>query len=319
MNKLKAWISAARLRTLPLSVSGIIVGSSMFNNGSINIDPSFEYKIGFGGKLLLFSETSIFWLAIATTLGLQILSNFANDYGDGVKGTDNEDRVGPQRALQSGAISRKEMFRGIVITAMVTLVLAIFLIYVSFGKAYFLYSVFFFILGIGAITAAIKYTIGDSAYGYKGFGDVFVFIFFGLVSVVGCYFLFTKELNLLVFLPAIAIGLLSTAVLNLNNMRDHDSDKKAGKNTLVVTLGIAKAKKYHYFLITGAMVSMLIFLFFTYIRYMNLLVLIAFIPLLIHLVKVVKTKNTKHLDPELKKVALSTFLLAILFSLGQIL
>ncbi|SEK41946.1 1,4-dihydroxy-2-naphthoate prenyltransferase [Aquimarina amphilecti] len=298
MTKLRAWISAARLRTLPLSISGIIVGSALAD--------------GFGMSI-------IFWLAIATTLGLQILSNFANDYGDGVKGTDNEDRVGPQRALQSGAISDKQMFVGIVITAIITLVLAILLIYVSFGKEYFFYSVFFFLLGIAAITAAIKYTMGNSAYGYRGLGDVFVFIFFGLVSVVGCYFLFTKNLNWLIFLPAIAIGLLSSAVLNLNNMRDHDSDKKSKKNTLVVKLGIAKAKKYHYFLILGAITSMLVFLSYTYSNYLNLLFLIAFIPLLIHLNKVIKTQDTKNLDPELKKVALSTFFLSILFSLSQIL
>ncbi|WP_405206477.1 1,4-dihydroxy-2-naphthoate octaprenyltransferase [Aquimarina sp. LLG6339-5] len=298
MTKFKAWISAARLRTLPLSLSGIIVGSALAG--------------GFGVSI-------IFWLAIATTLGLQILSNFANDYGDGVKGTDNEDRVGPQRALQSGAISDKEMFVGIVLTSIVTLFLAIFLIYASFGKEYFFYSVFFFLLGIAAIAAAIKYTMGNSAYGYRGLGDVFVFIFFGLVSVVGCYFLFTKDLNGLIFLPATAIGLLSSAVLNLNNMRDHDSDKKSKKNTLVVKLGIAKAKMYHYFLILGAIFSMLIYLIYTYKNYFNLLFLIVLIPLLVHLNKVIKTKDTKNLDPELKKVALSTFFLSILFSLGQIL
>ncbi|WP_299253255.1 1,4-dihydroxy-2-naphthoate octaprenyltransferase [uncultured Aquimarina sp.] len=320
MIKFKAWISAARLRTLPLSISGIIVGSSIgvrfLYEDVLKFVETKNHLICLSGPN--FFDKSIFWLAIATTLGLQILSNFANDYGDGVKGTDNEDRVGPQRALQSGAISKKEMFRGIVITAMITLILAILLIYVSFGKEYFLYSVFFFLLGLAAIIAAIKYTMGNTAYGYRGLGDVFVFLFFGLVSVVGCYFLFTKNLNWLVFLPATTIGLLSAAVLNLNNMRDHDSDKKAGKNTVVVKMGLLKARKYHYFLVIGAMLSMLIFSFFTYEYYTNLLFLIAFIPLLIHLNKVAKTKNAVNLDPELKKVALSTFLLAVLFSLGQI-
>ncbi|WP_299436153.1 1,4-dihydroxy-2-naphthoate octaprenyltransferase [uncultured Aquimarina sp.] len=315
MTKFKAWISAARLRTLPLSVSGIIVGSAMGHKDKIESLDGFFCCFGCPN----FYITDIFFLAILTTLGLQILSNFANDYGDGVKGTDNEDRVGPQRALQSGAISQKEMFRGIVITAIITLALAILLIYVSFGQAYFLYSVFFFLLGLAAIIAAIKYTMGNSAYGYRGLGDVFVFIFFGLVSVVGCYFLFTKNLQWIVFLPAITIGFLSAAVLNLNNMRDHDSDKKAGKNTIVVKMGLIRAKMYHYFLILGAMAVMLFFLFFTYEDYTNLLFLIAYIPLLVHLIKVVKTENTVNLDPELKKVALSTFLLAILFSLGQIL
>ncbi len=319
MNKLKAWISAARLRTLPLSISGIIVGSSMFNNSILFSDSSLNYAIGSGGKRLLFSETAIFWLAIATTLGLQILSNFANDYGDGVKGTDNEDRVGPTRALQSGMISKKEMLIGIIATALITLSFAIALIYISFGRDNFYYSLFFFILGLGAIVAAIKYTMGNSAYGYKGLGDIFVFIFFGLVSVVGCYFLFTKELNVLVFLPAITIGLLSTAVLNLNNMRDHDGDKKAQKNTLVVKLGIHTARKYHFSILLMAMVSILVFAYFTYENVMNLLFLIAFVPLFVHIKKVYQTKNTQLLDPELKKVALTTFLLSILFSLGQIL
>ena len=154
MNKLRAWVSAARLRTLPLSVSGIIVGSAFGHNN--------------------FISTSIFWFAIATTLGLQILSNFANDYGDGVKGTDNEDRIGPTRALQSGAISKKEMKIGIIFTAILTLVFAITLIYTAFGKENFFYSVFFFVLGLLAIVSAIKYTVGNSAYGYRGFGDLFV-------------------------------------------------------------------------------------------------------------------------------------------------
>ncbi|WP_109301095.1 1,4-dihydroxy-2-naphthoate octaprenyltransferase [Aquimarina sp. AU474] len=319
MNKVKAWVSAARLRTLPLSISGIIVGSSMFNNVLLFSDSSLRNDIGFGGKRFLFSETAIFWLAIATTLGLQILSNFANDYGDGVKGTDNEDRVGPTRALQSGAISKKEMLTGIIITAIITLFFAITLIFISFGKENFYYSLFFFVLGLTAIIAAMKYTMGNSAYGYKGLGDIFVFIFFGLVSVVGCYFLFTKDLNVLVFLPAITIGLLSTAVLNLNNMRDHEGDRKAGKNTLVVKLGIANARKYHFSILSIAMLSMLTFLYFTYENTMNLLFLIAFIPLLIHIIKVYKTEKPQLLDPELKKVALTTFLLSILFSLGQIL
>jgi len=313
MAKIKAWISAARLRTLPLSLSGIIVGSSLYNNFKLNsLTESIPDKLDF-------FKTAIFWLAIATTLGLQVLSNFANDYGDGVKGTDNEDRVGPKRALQTGSITKNEMLKGIVITALVTLILSILLIYQSFGNQYFYYSLFYFFLGLTAIIAAIKYTMGNSAYGYKGLGDIFVFVFFGLVSVVGCYFLFMKEINWLTFLPAITIGFLSTAVLNLNNMRDHISDKKAGKNTMVVKIGLSNSKMYHYFLIIGAFVCMLLFTYFTYNYYINLLFLIAFVPLLIHIRKVALTKNHEELDPELKKVALSTFLLAVLFSLGQIL
>ncbi|MEW7280237.1 1,4-dihydroxy-2-naphthoate octaprenyltransferase [Aquimarina sp. 2201CG1-2-11] len=317
MTKFKAWISAARLRTLPLSVSGIIIGSSLGCNHYIYSEKGLDMLNT--QTSLAFYQTAIFWLAIATTLSLQILSNFANDYGDGVKGTDNEDRVGPQRALQSGAISKKEMFTGICITTIITLIVAITLIYVSFGKENFLYSLFYFFLGLAAIVAAIKYTMGNSAYGYRGLGDVFVFVFFGLVSVVGCYFLFTKQINIFIFLPAITIGLLSTAVLNLNNMRDYESDKKAGKNTLVVKLGIPKARGYHFSILFIAMLSMVVYVYFNYVTIKSMLFLLTYTPLIIHIIKVKKTKSPKLLDPELKKVALTTFLLALLFSLGQIL
>lgn len=292
MSKIKAWFSAARLRTLPLSVSGILVGAA--------------YAL-----LNDYFNFSIFILAIATTLVLQILSNFANDYGDGVKGTDNEERVGPMRALQSGSISDKQMKKGIILTSCIAFALAVSLIYVSFGSENLMYTLAFIALGLLAIYAAIKYTVGNSAYGYRGLGDVFVFIFFGLVSVIGTYFLFSQKLDSLVMLPAIGIGLLSTAVLNLNNMRDQESDLKAGKNTLVVKLGNTKAKLYHS--------SILIIAFVCFVTYLYLLdnplqyvCLIGFIPLFIHLLKVRKNQNPKLLDPELKKVALSTFAIALL-------
>ena len=292
MSKIKAWFSAARLRTLPLSVSGILVGSA--------------YAL-----LNDYFNFSIFILAVATTLVLQILSNFANDYGDGVKGTDNEERVGPIRALQSGSISDKQMKKGIILTSCIAFALAVSLIYVSFGSENLMYTLAFIALGLLAIYAAIKYTVGNSAYGYRGLGDVFVFIFFGLVSVIGTYFLFSQKLDSLVMLPAIGIGLLSTAVLNLNNMRDQESDLKAGKNTLVVKLGNTKAKLYHS--------SILIIAFVCFVTYLYLLdnplqyvCLIGFIPLFIHLLKVRKNQNPKLLDPELKKVALSTFAIALL-------
>lgn len=297
---------AARLRTLPLSVSGIIVGASL---GFKELNTIREVDGG------LF-QSPVFWFAILTTLGLQILSNFANDYGDGVKGTDNESRIGPTRALQSGMLSKKELLNGIILTAIISFLLATYLIYLSFGSKHLIFSVFYLILGVFCIAAAMKYTMGSSAYGYKGLGDVFVFIFFGLVSVVGCYFLYTKSLSLHIFLPAISIGALSTAVLNLNNLRDHDGDKTAGKNTLVVKMGFSKGKKYHYGLLILATGTLLLFLGLTYERWIHALFLIAFIPLGIHFNTVRNTSIPQQLDPELKKVALSTFLLAILISLG---
>lgn len=291
----KAWISAARLRTLPLSVSGIIVGSSL----------------GFAD---LFWKSSVFWLAIATTIGFQVLSNFANDYGDGVKGTD-ENREGEKRLVASGIITPKQMKQAMLITAIITLLIAIVLIYKAFGRDYFLFSLLFFGLGLASIAAAIKYTVGNKAYGYSGLGDVFVFLFFGLLSVLGSYFLFAKSLQWELILPATTVGLLSVGVLNLNNMRDIESDRNCHKNTLVVSLGAAKAKLYHYALLIFAMVSAL---FFTYLNFQlpkQLAYTIAFIPLLLNIKTVYLNKESKLLDSELKKVALSTFLFALLFGL----
>jgi 1,4-dihydroxy-2-naphthoate octaprenyltransferase len=305
---MKHWIEAARLRTLPLSVSGIIVGS-MYALANPTDDVLTPTEV-FNWKLFAF--------AIITTLGLQILSNFANDYGDGMKGTDNEDRVGPKRTIQSGVITPQAMKSAIILTSVLTLLSAIYLIYLAFGAHNLGYSLFYLILGIAAIASAIRYTVGNSAYGYRGFGDVFVFVFFGLVSTLGVNFLYSKQLDAVLILPATAIGFLSVAVLNLNNMRDEASDRKSGKNTLVVKMGIENAKKYHYFLTVGAMILVLLFAVLSDFNFDQYLFLLAYIPLIKHLNTVRKNENTKLLDPELKKVALSTFALSILLALCMI-
>ena len=294
------WVSAARLRTLPLSISGIIVGSSVAVAQN-------EFN------------AVIFALALATTLGLQILSNFANDYGDFVKGPDNEERVGPQRALQSGLMTRKEMYWGMIATAIITFLFAVALIYIAFGGRSLVYAVLFLVLGIAAIAAAVKYTVGDSAYGYRGLGDVFVFIFFGLVGVYGSYFLYSLEWDWRVLLPAATVGFLSAGVLNLNNMRDQAADARAGKNTLVVKIGPQNAKQYHYFLLLAAFSCIVLYSAFSFESMDDLLYLFAFFPLLMHLKRVMENKNTVLLDPELKKLAIGTFILSALFGLGQIL
>lgn len=297
MGKFGSWVNAARLRTLPLSVSGILVGTVLAAyQGYFNI--------------------AVFSLALGTTLGLQILSNFANDYGDGIKGTDNENRVGPARALQSGLISPKEMKQGIVVTAATTLFMAVLLIYTAFGSDHFYFAILFFFLGVAAVIAAIKYTVGSSAYGYRGLGDVFVFIFFGLVAVYGSYFLYTQELNWTILLPASSIGFLSAGVLNLNNMRDRLSDEMAGKNTLVVKMGGKRAKNYHYFLIIGAILCFIVFSVLTARDLNDFIYVLAFIPLLLHLKRVVQNEDPVLLDPELKVLALTTFLISVLFGLG---
>ncbi len=304
---MKHWIQAARLRTLPLSVSGIIVGSMYALRPTDNIDTPTE----------VFSWT-IFGFAILTTLGLQVLSNFANDYGDGVKGTDNEDRVGPKRAIQSGAISPAAMKRALFITSALTLISAMVLIYFAFKDTNIGYSLFYLVLGILAIASAIRYTVGNTAYGYRGFGDLFVFVFFGLVSTLGVNFLYSKQIDFDLFLPATAIGFLSVGVLNLNNMRDEASDRKSNKNTIVVKIGGAKAKQYHYFLIVSAMILVLVFAILSEYRLDQYLFLLAYIPLTKHLINVYKNQDPRSLDPELKKLALSTFALSILLALCMV-
>lgn len=293
---MKNWIQAARLRTLPLSLSGIIVGSA------------YAYHQGF-------YDYRILGLALLTTLGLQILSNYANDYGDGVKGTD-VNRIGEKRMVAAGVITASQMKKAVIITAIITLTLALTLIYVAFGKENFALSLIFILLGIGSIGAAIKYTVGSNAYGYNGLGDLFVFIFFGLVSVIGSNFLYTHFLDWKLFLPASAIGMLSVAVLNLNNMRDIENDRQAGKRTLVVKMGLENAKKYHIFLLITAM---LLFLVFSVLIEASIIpIIIICIPIFFHIRTVLNATSYEDFDSELKKVALSTFALSLFFTIGLI-
>ncbi len=252
-------------------------------------------------------------LALFTTISFQVTSNFANDYGDGVKGTDNSNRIGPKRALQSGRLTRRELKNGIIVSIAVSIFLVAILLYASFGVENIEYVFLFAGLGLLSIWAAIKYTVGKSAYGYRGLGDIFVFVFFGLVGVLGSMFLYTRFLTDYSWLPAITIGALSVGVLNLNNLRDFESDKKANKNTMVVKMGFENGKKYHYALLVLSFVSMLVFILGTFSEWYQLIPLLAFVPVGFHLVKVHSTKEPYLLDPELKKLALSTFFLALLF------
>lgn len=296
----KELVKAARLRTLPLSVSGIITGSFMAASEG-------------------FFNTTICVLAILTTIGFQIISNFANDYGDGVKGTDNNERVGPKRAIQSGKILPNQLLNVIKISIVITLIIAVLLIYISFGKDDFLNLLLFFILGIASIVAAIKYTMGKNAYGYSGFGDLFVFLFFGLLSVCGSYYLFTKQLNFSIFFPAFSVGFLSIGVLNLNNLRDRASDIKSGKNTLVVKIGTEFAKYYHYYLLIASFLFALLYTMLHYKSNFQFIFVLAYIPIAKHLLVVYKNEDPSLLDPELKKLAISTFVFSILFGLGLVL
>lgn len=293
-NTLKAWTSAARPRTLPLSISGILTGSAI-----ALLESNFDW--------------TIFSLAIATTLSFQILSNFANDYGDGIKGTDNDDRLGPQRAIQSGAITDKALKKGMIINAVISLLLAFILIGYAFHFEDLISISIYFVLAILSIIAAIKYTVGKNAYGYSGFGDLFVFLFFGLVSVIGVYYLYDGSFNIVHFLPASAIGMLSVAVLNLNNMRDRKSDLTSKKMTLAIQLGEKGSKIYHISLIILSFFLLLFFFMITSVDAFVYLSMITYVPLVLHIIKVIRNKDPKELDPELKKVALSCFAFSLIY------
>lgn len=295
MSNIKHWVSAMRLRTLPLSVSGILVGSAIaLASNSWN--------------------NWIFGLALSTTVLFQIISNLANDLGDTLKGTDNADRLGPERTLQAGVISKKAMKTAIILFSILSLASAGALIYVSIDGMSQTVLLAYIGLAIFCVIAAITYTIGKKAYGYNGLGDLMVLIFFGLVSVLGVYSLYTKTFLIDNLLPAVSIGLLSTAVLNLNNMRDFSNDAKSGKNTLVVKMGPNQAKLYHALLIVMALLSMAVFIG----RIGKPLLFISLAPgiaLIFHLRKVMKTTDPRSFDPELKIVAFSTFGISLLFLL----
>jgi 1,4-dihydroxy-2-naphthoate octaprenyltransferase len=295
MTKGQAWMKALRLRTLPLSLSGIILGSFIALKN--------EHWNGI-----------IFTLAMLTTILFQILSNLANDLGDTLKGADNEERIGPIRAVQSGVISPSEMKKAVILTSFLSLCTALPLVYLGTKNMSSDVLWFYVILTGLCIIAAITYTVGKKAYGYSGFGDVFVFIFFGLVSVLGVYTLYSKSFEWINILPATAIGLFSTAVLNLNNMRDQINDQKVGKRTLVVKIGPRNAKLYHSYLIIGGIVSLAAFFYLTQ-NFLGFIGLIPSIVLILHLQIVMITTNPADFDPELKKVALSTFAIAVLTSI----
>lgn len=292
--KFKYWIQAFRLKTLPLALATVILGNFL-----AKVAGSFSWTI----LILTFS----------TTILLQILSNLANDYGDAINGVDNEYRVGPARAVQSGLISGKLMKKGILIFIVLSLVSGIALLYFSFNGDLSTTFIFFLLIGILAITAAIKYTMGKNPYGYSGLGDIFVLIFFGWTAVMGTYYLHTSTISMDLLLPASCIGLLSVGVLNLNNMRDAIEDRKSGKNTIASRLGEKMSKNYHLILLSSALVFSIIYMLQKFSDPRQWLYLIFFSPILFHAKRVMENKIPGHLDPELKKLALATLLFSVTY------
>ncbi len=300
---MKNWIQAARLRTLPLSLSGIIVGSLLA-----------KWQLE---QHHLVWDKSIFFLACLLTLLFQVLSNFANDYGDAVKGTDNENRVGPPRAIQSGSITTKQMKNAIIITSILSLIATLVLLYRAFNGEMSPSFFVFLSLGFASVLAANGYTIGKKPYGYLGLGDLFVFLFFGLLSVMGTYFLYTKIFQWQLVLPASAIGFFSVAVLNLNNMRDIETDGATGKHTLALKIGFKNAIIYQMVLMNLPFVLMLTYLLVSGVNnYKAFIFLILFLPATAIRRKIMETKIPKDLDPYLKQVALLCFAMSILLGIG---
>jgi len=295
MASLKSWISALRPRTLFLAGATALCGSGIaYSTGKFSI--------------------LVFILTIVVANALQLLSNMANDLGDFQHGTDiTGERIGPKRTVQSGAITPQEMKKGIKIAIGCAVITGILLVYVALQFMELKYILLFLGLGLACIIAAIKYTSGKNPYGYKGLGDIFSFTFFGPVSVVGTYFLHTHIVDFRPWLPAIGLGLLTAAVLNLNNMRDIDNDRKSGKITTPVRIGIKNAKIYHAFLTIGALVCFLIYTIIystVWYQYIYLLCFLIFINLLINIFKI--TEN-RLLDPYLKYTSMGTFILSVCF------
>lgn len=298
MTTFKPWIKAFRLRTLPLALSCIAMGGFLAAaNGAF--------------------QWNIFLFSILTTIFLQILSNLANDYGDSVHGADSADRKGPSRAVQSGAISPGQMKTAIGIFVALCLASGVSLLLISFG---FNWNAIFFFFGLGvlSILAAIAYTTGKKPYGYAGLGDFSVLIFFGLIGVMGSNYLFTKQFDWIHVFPALSCGFFSMGVLNINNIRDIESDRNAGKCSIPVRIGRENAIKYHWFLLVGGLISASAFIVLTYQSPLQLLFVLSF-PLFVMNGLAVQRKPGEKLDPYLKQLALSTLLFVVLFGLGQVL
>lgn len=292
----KVWLSAFRLRTLPLALASIAMGTFL----------AASYDL---------MQPKIFLLCSSTTIFLQILSNLANDYGDSIHGADNKDRKGPQRAVQSGEISSKAMFRAMVVFALLSLASGVWLLFEAIGS----WQTFGLFLGLGiiAIIAAITYTAGNKPYGYMGLGDISVLIFFGWIAVLGTFYLHAQFVNGWLLLPATSCGLFATAVLNLNNIRDIKSDKLAGKNSLPVRMGKNNAIKYHWFLLITGILCAVIYVAIHFQSPFQLLFLVVLPLLFINGKAVYEKKEAAELDPYLKQMALTTLLFVITFGIGQ--
>ncbi|MBT0810737.1 1,4-dihydroxy-2-naphthoate polyprenyltransferase [Litoribacter ruber] len=293
-NKREAWLHALRLRTLPLALSSILMASFL----------AYFYGI---------YRWEVFVMAALTTTLLQILSNLANDYGDSVHGADSTDREGPIRAVQSGIIPLAEMKVAMYLFAMLSFLSGLLLLYVALAS--WLLIAAFVGLGLLAIFAAVTYTSGSNPYGYIGLGDISVFLFFGLTGVLGTYYLHSLNIHLPILFPAISLGLFSTAVLNINNIRDIKSDKQAGKKSIPVRIGREAAVRYNWMLIIGGNVSLILYVFLE--NAWGGLAALVILPFMLKVGSgVSRETSAEKVDPYLKKMAISTLLWVLAFGVG---
>ena len=296
------WIEAARPRTLPLAIASILLGNFLaFAAGK------FSFLTGF--------------LAILTTLLLQILSNFANDLGDSMNGVDNANRKVALRAVQTGKISQAEMKRAVILTSTLSLLSGISLIYVGLYQASWETILSFLGIGLLAILAAIAYTVGKKPYGYMGLGDLSVFLFFGWVGTLGTYYLQTGILNFYILIPASGCGFLSVAVLNLNNLRDLENDRKTGKNSIPVRIGKKLGFYYQKTIMTLGFSTFIIYLMYQgkpIQLAQNIILMVGWYPLVQIIRNLHVGMTPAQIDPYLKKTALSTLFMIIIFGISQI-
>lgn len=296
--KIKPYINSLRFRTLFLSASGIVLGGFMAISQDV-------------------FDTKIFLFSLLTAISLQILSNLANELGDFQKGTDNQQRTGPVRSIQQGELTINQLKRIILFFVLISIALGGFLVFFSFDSFFEPAAILLLSVGALSITAAIFYTVGKRAYGYHGFGDIFVFLFFGIVSVCGSYFLLTKTFDSLILLPAFSIGFLSTSVLNLNNIRDFENDKRCHKNTVCVRLGEKNGKIYHFLLLIFAILSMVSYSILNNDNYLNYMYLLTTPLFAFHLIKVQK-QSGKDLDKQFPILVMGTFIFAVLAGIGMV-
>jgi 1,4-dihydroxy-2-naphthoate polyprenyltransferase len=298
MNKtrVKIWLQAARLRTLPLACAAVLLGSGLAAGADA-------------------FRPSVFELCLLTAIGVQILSNLANDYGDAVSGADNEDRVGPQRTVVSGLITREQMQRAMFLVAGLTIISGLSLLWTAFSGDWLAILTF---IGFGslALIAAVTYTVGRRPYGYRGLGDLSVFLFFGLLGVLGTYYLFTQQFDPLLILPAASCGFLATGVLNINNIRDMDTDLASGKRTFASRLGTIWSRRYHWLLVLGAGGMMIVFNLLRTHTAWPWLFLPAWVPLMLIARVVHRSHDPDILDQQLKRTAMSSLLFNLLLAIG---